>query len=158
MPRPLMQVVLVAALLAVADGRTPVTGTIAAGAWCSSLPMLAVRRVTDDTYHGVVWGTMAAQRRILPRDRGMIDQIGSRAEVLKRLETPGANAPTLAPAAPPAGAFLVHHRKPAVNVRSSAGTTQLMARAGRIKIASTRPIARNMPRGNSLPGCRSSET
>ncbi|HJZ77343.1 MAG TPA: SDR family oxidoreductase [Vicinamibacterales bacterium] len=36
-----------------------------------------VRRVTDVTYHGVVYGTLAALRRMLPRDRGAIVQVGS---------------------------------------------------------------------------------
>ncbi len=36
-----------------------------------------LRRVTDVTYHGVVWGTMAALRRMQPRDRGVIVQVGS---------------------------------------------------------------------------------
>jgi len=36
-----------------------------------------LRRVTDVTYHGCVWGTMAALRRMLPRDRGVIVQVGS---------------------------------------------------------------------------------
>ncbi|PYQ29586.1 MAG: short-chain dehydrogenase [Acidobacteria bacterium] len=36
-----------------------------------------VHRVTDVTYHGVVHGTMAALRRMLPRDRGTIVQVGS---------------------------------------------------------------------------------
>jgi len=35
------------------------------------------RRVTDVTYHGVVYGTLAALRRMLPRDRGTIVQVGS---------------------------------------------------------------------------------
>jgi NAD(P)-dependent dehydrogenase (short-subunit alcohol dehydrogenase family) len=35
------------------------------------------RRVTDVTYLGYVWGTLAALRRMLPRDRGMIIQVGS---------------------------------------------------------------------------------
>jgi short-subunit dehydrogenase len=35
------------------------------------------RRVTDVTYLGVVHGTQAALRRMLPRDRGVIVQIGS---------------------------------------------------------------------------------
>jgi len=35
------------------------------------------RRVTDVTYHGFVWGTMAALRRMRPRDRGTILQVGS---------------------------------------------------------------------------------
>jgi len=36
-----------------------------------------VRRVTEVTYLGVVHGTMAALRRMLPRDRGVIVQVGS---------------------------------------------------------------------------------
>jgi NAD(P)-dependent dehydrogenase (short-subunit alcohol dehydrogenase family) len=35
------------------------------------------RRVTDVTYLGSIWGTMAALRRMLPRDRGTIVQVGS---------------------------------------------------------------------------------
>ncbi|MCU1348207.1 MAG: fabG [Acidobacteria bacterium] len=35
------------------------------------------RRVTDVTYHGYVWGTLAALRRMKPRDRGTIVQVGS---------------------------------------------------------------------------------
>jgi NAD(P)-dependent dehydrogenase (short-subunit alcohol dehydrogenase family) len=35
------------------------------------------RRVTDVTYLGVVHGTLAALRRMLPRDRGTIVQVGS---------------------------------------------------------------------------------
>ncbi|MDQ3946329.1 MAG: SDR family oxidoreductase, partial [Actinomycetota bacterium] len=35
------------------------------------------RRVTDVTYHGYVNGTRAALARMLPRDRGMIVQVGS---------------------------------------------------------------------------------
>src|SRR6185436_263964 len=35
------------------------------------------RRVTDVTYHGVVYGTLAALRRMLPRNRGVILQVGS---------------------------------------------------------------------------------
>lgn len=35
------------------------------------------RRVTDVTFHGYVWGTMAALRRMRPRDRGAICQVGS---------------------------------------------------------------------------------
>lgn len=34
-------------------------------------------RVTDVTYHGVVYGTMAALKRMLPRNRGTIVQVGS---------------------------------------------------------------------------------
>ena len=36
-----------------------------------------LRRVTDVTYHGVVWGTMAALRRMRDRDHGVIVQVGS---------------------------------------------------------------------------------
>ena len=36
-----------------------------------------VRRVTDVTYLGAVYGTMAALKRMLPRDRGVIVQVGS---------------------------------------------------------------------------------
>jgi NAD(P)-dependent dehydrogenase (short-subunit alcohol dehydrogenase family) len=35
------------------------------------------RRVTDVVYHGYVNGTMAALRRMVPRDRGVIIQVGS---------------------------------------------------------------------------------
>ena len=35
------------------------------------------RRVTDVTYHGVVFGTMAALRRMRPRGQGAIVQVGS---------------------------------------------------------------------------------
>jgi short-subunit dehydrogenase len=35
------------------------------------------RRITDVTYLGYVWGTMAALRRMRPRDRGIIVQVGS---------------------------------------------------------------------------------
>ncbi|WP_285729213.1 SDR family oxidoreductase [Nocardiopsis sp. ATB16-24] len=35
------------------------------------------RRVTDVTYHGYVHGTRAALERMLPRDRGVIVQVGS---------------------------------------------------------------------------------
>ncbi|HET6381560.1 MAG TPA: SDR family oxidoreductase [candidate division Zixibacteria bacterium] len=35
------------------------------------------RRVTDVTYHGAVWGTLAALRRMRPRDRGTIVLVGS---------------------------------------------------------------------------------
>src|SRR5260370_18406521 len=35
------------------------------------------RRVTDVTYLGTVWGTLAALRRMKPRDRGVIVQVGS---------------------------------------------------------------------------------
>ena len=36
-----------------------------------------LRRSTEVTYLGSVWGTMAALRRMLPRDRGAIVQVGS---------------------------------------------------------------------------------
>jgi NADP-dependent 3-hydroxy acid dehydrogenase YdfG len=36
-----------------------------------------LRRVTDVTYHGYVWGTQAALRAMKPRDRGTIVQVGS---------------------------------------------------------------------------------
>lgn len=35
------------------------------------------RRITDVTYLGFVWGTMAALRRMMPRNRGKIVQVGS---------------------------------------------------------------------------------
>lgn len=35
------------------------------------------RRVTDVTYLGLVYGTLAALKRMLPRDRGVIVQVGS---------------------------------------------------------------------------------
>lgn len=35
------------------------------------------KRVTEVTYLGVVYGTLAALRRMLPRDRGTIVQVGS---------------------------------------------------------------------------------
>lgn len=35
------------------------------------------RRATEVTYHGMVWGTQAALRRMVPRDRGSIVQVGS---------------------------------------------------------------------------------
>ena len=35
------------------------------------------KRVTEVTYLGTVWGTMAALRRMLPRDAGIIIQVGS---------------------------------------------------------------------------------
>ncbi len=35
------------------------------------------RRVTDVTYHGYVWGTLAALRRMRPRGRGHVVQVGS---------------------------------------------------------------------------------
>jgi len=35
------------------------------------------RRATDVTYHGMVWGTLSALKRMLPRDSGSIVQVGS---------------------------------------------------------------------------------
>jgi NAD(P)-dependent dehydrogenase (short-subunit alcohol dehydrogenase family) len=35
------------------------------------------RRVTDVTYHGFVWGTMAALKHMRPRNHGVIVQVGS---------------------------------------------------------------------------------
>ncbi len=35
------------------------------------------QRATDVTYHGAVWGTRAALKRMLPRNRGTIVQVGS---------------------------------------------------------------------------------
>src|SRR4051812_34460714 len=35
------------------------------------------RRATDVTYHGFVWGTRAALKRMMPRNRGTIIQVGS---------------------------------------------------------------------------------
>ncbi len=35
------------------------------------------RRATDVTYHGMVWGTRAALKRMIPRDRGSIVQVCS---------------------------------------------------------------------------------
>src|SRR5919202_1843277 len=35
------------------------------------------RRATDATYHGSVWGMRSALKRMLPRDRGTIVQVGS---------------------------------------------------------------------------------
>jgi NAD(P)-dependent dehydrogenase (short-subunit alcohol dehydrogenase family) len=36
-----------------------------------------IRRVTDVTYHGTVYGTLSALRRMRPRNRGVIVQVGS---------------------------------------------------------------------------------
>ena len=36
-----------------------------------------LRRATDVTYHGMVWGTRAALKRMMPRDRGSIVQVCS---------------------------------------------------------------------------------
>jgi NAD(P)-dependent dehydrogenase (short-subunit alcohol dehydrogenase family) len=43
----------------------------------SSVTAREFERVTDVTYHGVVWGTQAALRVMRPRDRGVIVQVGS---------------------------------------------------------------------------------
>jgi hypothetical protein len=47
---------------------------------------------------------------------------------------------------------------PAVSDSCSAGTIQLIASAGRMKMTSTRPIARKIALGNSLAGLRNEET
>src|SRR3954451_17391780 len=46
-------------------------------AWFEDIDPDEFRRVTDVTYHGTVYGTMAALERMLPRDRGTIVQVGS---------------------------------------------------------------------------------
>jgi NAD(P)-dependent dehydrogenase (short-subunit alcohol dehydrogenase family) len=43
----------------------------------SEIPLEDVRRVTEVTYLGYVYGTRAALDRMLPRDRGLIVQVGS---------------------------------------------------------------------------------
>ena len=55
------------------------------------------RRVTEVTYLGFVNGTRAALRRMLPRDRGVIVQVGLRAGPPRH---PAAVAPTAAPSTP----------------------------------------------------------
>jgi NAD(P)-dependent dehydrogenase (short-subunit alcohol dehydrogenase family) len=40
-------------------------------------PAIEFRRVTEVTYLGVVYGTLSALKRMLPRDRGVIVQVGS---------------------------------------------------------------------------------
>jgi short-subunit dehydrogenase len=45
--------------------------------WFTDVTPEELRRTTDVTYHGTVWGTQAALRRMLPRDRGTIVQAGS---------------------------------------------------------------------------------
>ena len=42
-----------------------------------SIPPADFRRATEVTYFGTVWGTMAALRRMKPRNRGTIVQVGS---------------------------------------------------------------------------------
>ena len=46
-------------------------------AWFEDIEPEEFRRATDVTYHGTVWGTRAALKRMLPRDRGTIVQVGS---------------------------------------------------------------------------------
>jgi len=43
----------------------------------TATPAAEFKRVTDVTYLGIVHGTLAALRRMLPRDRGCIVQVGS---------------------------------------------------------------------------------
>lgn len=43
----------------------------------TQIPAADFRRATDVTYLGAVWGTLAALRRMKPRDRGCIVQVGS---------------------------------------------------------------------------------
>src|SRR5919199_2536617 len=45
--------------------------------WFMDIEPDEYRRATDVTYHGFVWGTRAALKRMLPRDRGTIVQVGS---------------------------------------------------------------------------------
>ena len=45
------------------------------GSWTSSL--MNFKRATEVTYLGAVYGTMAALRRMVPRDRGTVVQVGS---------------------------------------------------------------------------------
>jgi NAD(P)-dependent dehydrogenase (short-subunit alcohol dehydrogenase family) len=45
--------------------------------WFEDIEPEEFRRATDVSYHGFVWGTRAALRRMLPRDRGTIVQVGS---------------------------------------------------------------------------------
>ena len=46
-------------------------------AWFWDLEPDEFRRATDVSYHGSVWGMQAALRRMRPRDRGTIVQVGS---------------------------------------------------------------------------------
>jgi len=46
-------------------------------AWFEDIEPEEFRRATEVTYLGAVWGTRAALRRMLPRDRGTIVQVGS---------------------------------------------------------------------------------
>lgn len=45
--------------------------------WFEDIEPEEFRRATDVSYHGFVWGTRAALKRMLPRDRGTIVQVGS---------------------------------------------------------------------------------
>jgi NAD(P)-dependent dehydrogenase (short-subunit alcohol dehydrogenase family) len=45
--------------------------------WFDEIDPDEYRRATEVTYLGAVWGTRAALRRMLPRDRGAIVQVGS---------------------------------------------------------------------------------
>jgi NAD(P)-dependent dehydrogenase (short-subunit alcohol dehydrogenase family) len=46
-------------------------------AWFEDIEPEEFRRATEVTYLGAVWGTRAALRRMVPRDRGTIVQVGS---------------------------------------------------------------------------------
>jgi short-subunit dehydrogenase len=46
-------------------------------AWFEDITPEEFQRATDVTYHGFVWGTRAALRRMQPRNRGTIVQVGS---------------------------------------------------------------------------------
>ncbi|HVV89240.1 MAG TPA: SDR family oxidoreductase [Solirubrobacterales bacterium] len=46
-------------------------------AWFTDIEPEEFRRATDVTYHGAVWSTRSALRRMLPRDRGTIVLVGS---------------------------------------------------------------------------------
>ena len=46
-------------------------------AWFSDVEPEEYRRATDVTYHGFVWGTRSALKRMVPRDRGTIVLVGS---------------------------------------------------------------------------------
>jgi NAD(P)-dependent dehydrogenase (short-subunit alcohol dehydrogenase family) len=45
--------------------------------WFEDIEPEEFRRATDVSYHGFVWGTKAALKRMLPRDRGTVVQVGS---------------------------------------------------------------------------------
>src|SRR3954468_11109432 len=46
-------------------------------AWFEDIEPHEFERATDVTYHGMVWGTRAALKRMGPRNRGTIVQVGS---------------------------------------------------------------------------------